>query len=139
MTSFLGRSGAGGQEFPPIPPERFRRGLISNNPRGQTAAFQLCPLPFLFGNLGKDQARESKVSAKMAGIWGVLPFRKSPRDCVYRIHYELGARIKSKCLSVLWGIAGLGMRLPRDLGGLGGKKINKNGVLKVKYGYGVNK
>lgn len=76
-------------------------------------AFELCPLPFLFCNLGKDQAQSQKCQQKW--LWYACAFLyESPPDFVYRIQYKLRVQIKSKCLSVLWGIAELRMKLLRD-------------------------
>lgn len=77
------------------------------------AAFEPCPLPFLFCSLGKDQAQSQKCQQEWLGYACAFLY-ESPHDYVYRVHYKLGVQIKSKCLSVLWGIAGLRMQLVRD-------------------------
>lgn len=67
--------GAGGQEFPPIPPERFRRVLIFNNPRGKRPLLNSALCPFYLATWAKIKPRVKSVS-KNGWDLGVLPFRK---------------------------------------------------------------
>lgn len=67
------------------------------------ATFELCPLPFLFCNLDKDQAQSQKCQQKWLWYACALLYEGLP-DFVYRVQYKRWVQIKSKCLSVLWGI-----------------------------------